>query len=67
MLPDALVCRNLRIRTQRARAIDRAALRVRRDDRLGRLALLDPLLERADLVEVVRAFAAAAVRHARAP
>src|SRR6185436_14556764 len=61
----ALVRRDLRIRAQRTRAIDRAALAVRRDDHGRRRALLHPLLERADLVEVVGAFAAAAVRHAR--
>src|SRR5689334_858674 len=55
---------DLRIRAQRPRTIDRTALRARGDDQIGRLALLHPLLERANLVEVVRPFAAAAVRHA---
>src|SRR5215467_14335694 len=57
------VGRHLRIGTQRPRAIDRAALGVRRDDLIRRLALLHPLLERADLVEAVRAVAALAVVH----
>lgn len=60
--PGALVLRDLRIRTTRARAIDFAAGGdMRRDQRLRRLAVLHPLLERADLVEHARAFAATAV------
>src|ERR1051325_3055322 len=61
----AFVGRDLRIGAQRPRAIDRTAFAVRRGDHRRRLALLHPLLERADLVEVVGAFTAAAMGHAR--
>ena len=60
----ALVGRSLRIGAEWPCAIDRAVGGVRRDDLIRRLALLDPLLERGDHVERVRAFAAAAVAHA---
>src|SRR5262249_49377617 len=61
----SFVRRNLRVRAERTRTIHLALFRVRRDDLIRRLALLHPLFERRDLVEVVRAFAAAAVRHPR--
>src|SRR5262249_52002941 len=56
---------DLRIRTQRTRAIDGAAGPMRRDDAYWRLALLDPLLDGARRVESVGSFAAAAMPHAR--
>src|SRR5215471_20335189 len=61
----SFVRRDLRVGAQRTRTIHVALFRVRRDDLIGRLALLYPLLEWRDFVEVVRTFAAAAVRHAR--
>src|SRR5215813_13210135 len=61
----SFVCRDLWIWAERTRPIDLAVFRMRRDDLVRCLALFHPLIERPDLVEVVRAFAAAAVRHAR--
>src|SRR5712691_12826953 len=55
---------SLRIRAQRPRALDLAAGHTRRNDPIGRLALLDPLLERGDRIERVGAFTAAAMAHA---
>src|SRR5215471_12901208 len=52
----SFVRRDLRIGAQRTRTIHAALFRVRRDDLIGGLALLHPLLERCDLVEVVRTF-----------
>src|SRR6478672_8285485 len=54
----SFVRRHLRVGAQRARTIHFAFLRVRRDDLVGRLSLLDPLLERGNLVEIVRPLAA---------
>jgi len=47
-----------------ARALDLAVGHTRRNDPIGRLALLDPLLERSDRIEGVGAFTAAAMAHA---
>src|SRR6266850_8534291 len=60
----SLIDGNLRVRTERTRAVRFSVAHLRRDDRVGRLALLHPLLERADHVERVRSLAAAAVAHA---
>src|SRR5579864_1748359 len=60
----ALVLRDLRIRTQRTGPIDLSSGGVRSDDGIRGLALLDPSLEEADLVECVGSFAAAAMGHA---
>src|SRR4051812_14345406 len=57
--------RDLWIETERPRAIDLAAGAVRRDQLVRRHALLDPLLERRQMIELVRSGAAAAVAHAR--
>ena len=57
------VNRNLRLRAERARAIDASIGCVRRDDVFGRLAVLDPRVQRANHVERVRSVAAAAVAH----
>jgi len=51
-------------RAQRARAVNLAVRAVRRDNAPGRLALLDPLLERHHHVEGVRPLATTAVSHA---
>src|SRR5262245_55115476 len=61
----ALVRRVLRIRAQRTGAIDLAVRRVRCRNKIGRLSLLDPLLERRERIELMGPFAAPAVRHAR--
>src|SRR5882672_1050747 len=53
----------LRIRADRARAIDHAAGLVRREDALRRDALLDPALEVGHRVEAVGPLAAARARH----
>src|SRR6185295_11548732 len=60
----ALVFRDLRVRAQRTRAVDSAVSGMRRDERLWRLAVFDPLLEGTDFVERARTFPAAAVTHA---
>src|SRR5262249_50618594 len=61
----ALVFGDLRIRAQRARTIHLSAGAVRRDDLVRRHTVFNPLFERADLIEHVRTFAAAAMTHAR--
>src|SRR3954454_11247577 len=57
------VLRDLRIWTERARAIDLPTRDVGRDQHLRSLAVFNPLLERANLVEHARAFSTAAVTH----
>src|SRR5262245_3289433 len=59
--PASGVRRHLRIRAQRTHAIDLPVGAVRGVQLLRRLAVLHPLLERADLVEHVRALTAGAV------
>jgi len=63
-VPLAVVLRDLRIGTERTRAIDVAARRVRRDDSRRRNAALDPRFEGAERVKGVRPCAASAVAHA---
>src|SRR3989475_13096809 len=57
--------RDLRIRTERARAIHDAAGARRREDRVGFRAFVDPLIERAQRVELIGRGAAGAVAHPR--
>src|SRR6266704_3620851 len=61
----ALVFGDLRIGAQRTRAVYLAVGTVRRGQLLRRFALFHPLLERADFVEHVGTFTAAAVTHSR--
>src|SRR5438093_931426 len=59
----ALVFRNLRIRTQRPRSLDLPVTGAGCDDAVRRLALLDPLVQRAHFVEDIRSFSARAMPH----
>src|SRR5258706_4698336 len=61
----ARVDSQLRVRAEGTRAIHTATRGVRRENAIGRLPLLHPLLERRDHVEVVRTVAAGAMPHPR--
>src|SRR5437867_2701556 len=59
----ALVFGDLRIRTQRTRAVHLAVGAVGRDQLVRRHALFHPALKRADFIEYIGTFTAAAVAH----
>src|ERR1051326_115421 len=61
----ALILGDLRIRAERARSFHRSVIDARGDHHIRCVAFFHPLLDRADLVEHIRAFTAAAMAHSR--